>query len=77
MIIKILSIKFSKKNNVALPLWNGTSQLGDLIALFISDLFILRLKLNGALTMIAIPILIVVVILLNKFHLPSDNQNKG
>jgi hypothetical protein len=39
-ITQLLSQYFDKKNNTALPIWNGTSQLGDFLALFISDIVI-------------------------------------
>jgi hypothetical protein len=44
IIVYILSKKFRKSSNLALPLLNGTSQLSYFIALFISDFIIQGLK---------------------------------
>ena len=38
--IQILSKRFDRSNSTALSIWNGTSQFGDFVALFISDIII-------------------------------------
>ena len=37
---QLLSQYFDKKNSTSLPIWNGSTQFGDFLALFISDIVI-------------------------------------
>jgi hypothetical protein len=67
-----LSQYFDKKSSTSLPIWNGTSQFGDCLALFISDIVISGLQADVSITLIIIPIIMVVVLVLNIIFLPKD-----
>lgn len=55
-----------------LTIWNGTSQFGDFIALFISDILIEGIEADGSITLIIIGVLMTIVMVLNLMYLPKD-----
>lgn len=67
-----MSQYFDRKNSIVLTIWNGTSQFGDFIALFISDILIEEMGADGSITLIIIGILMTIVIVLNIIYLPKD-----
>jgi len=70
----LLSQYFDKKSSTSLPIWNGTSQFGDCLALFISDIVIQGLNADVSITLIIIAVIMVVVFILNVIYLPKDKQ---
>lgn len=69
---KLLSQYFDKKSSTSLPIWNGTSQFGDFLALFISDIIIEALNADVSITLLIIPIIMVIVFIFNVIYLPKD-----
>lgn len=55
-----------------LPIWNGTSQFGDFLALFISDIIIQGFEADVSIVLIVIPLLMVIVLICNIIFLPKS-----
>lgn len=74
MLFQLLSQYFDKKSSTSLPIWNGTSQFGDCLALFISDIVIQGLNADVSITLLIISVIMVVVFILNVIYLPKDKR---
>jgi sugar phosphate permease len=70
--IKLLSQHFDKRNSTALPIWNGCSQFGDFIALFISDIIVEGLNARASVTLLVLSAVMIIVVALNAIFLPKD-----
>ena len=69
-----MSQYFDKKSSTSLPIWNGTSQFGDCLALLISDIVIQGLNADVSITLLIISVIMVVVFILNVIYLPKGKQ---